>query len=164
MTIEQFPKDIAVKTMDTSEVVNCGGFSPTNHGELKYITLRTFIQGHASLGGSETLTMKLYPDENYNSSSVIDTSAALSLSDITFSGGNADYLGNLRFDFNEVNINKNMDYFLTVEASNYTRALNSFYLSFLYNFPESPHAGSDDDLWYNNILKFEIFLKRERTL
>lgn len=138
MAITQFYEDLFVKTIDTSETPNCGSFTFTNDMELSNVQLMLFING--TLGGSETATIKLQSQNNNDmyTSTTLNLASQLS-SEESVTG---DWLGYVKFDFDREHINSSFTYNVELSFSNYTRNGDTFYISFVYDWPYTINASS----------------------
>ena len=163
MSVEQLPDSIHIKTFDNGEEVECGAFQVNESGNLRAIISRLFIKAHASLGGSETLTMKLYPNNLYDSDTVLATSTAFSLSDLTFSGGNADYIGDLAFEFSDFNLNSSITYYAGITVASYTRNADTFYLGMVYDHPQPLH-NKTNFYWSAQPIKMSVLTEVVRSI
>lgn len=160
MAFADFAETQYVKTVDTGETPRLGAFSTAENGELKYMRVKLYIKG--TLSGSEQIRLKIYGDSSF--SSLLYTSSWSSISNVTDENGAAvtgDWIGVIRTDFNNENINQNMTYYLEAEFANYTRNSDSFYIGLLYDFP-FPVFDNNEPLFYNHPLAFEIFMMTER--
>ena len=136
MSITQFPRDLYIKTADTSEEVQLGSFSPAANMELDSIKVWLHIKG--TPGGSETIQIKIYGDSAY--SNLVYTSTAHALSGITA----IDFLGWIKCDFNRENLNKNTTYYPAVVLGNYTRNADTYYIGFVHDWPDGTYHTTTD--------------------
>ena len=120
-----------IKTIDTAEDVDLGGFYSTSKFELS--NMRLLIYKNGTPGGSETATIKLYPNEDFDVPTY--TSDVFTFSNIPDFG--EFWIGWVRFDFNREVINLDADgdfpYFPRLEMANYTRNADTFYFSTVMN-------------------------------
>lgn len=165
MSILNFSEDKYIKTFDSNEEVRLGGFSvaPGSAGPIGNVRVFIYINDFTSLGGSETLTMKLYTSTNYSNAYV--TSNAASLSDITFDtsdGSKTNYLGYVKFDFNNEWLNPNATYYPTVTIANYTPSGDTFYIGLCYDFPDGVYSDNTGQ-FFTKPIQTQIFTKTQRT-
>lgn len=160
MSIEQFPDNFHIKTFDNGEEVKMGGLTTDDNGLLGSINTRVYVLAHASLGGSETLTMKLYPNSQYDSDTVLATSTAFDLSDISY-GANPNWYGTIRLDFTNFHINKNSTYYASLTVANYTRTADTFYIGVAYDWPQPRHE-RNKFAWFAQPSVMEVFLNKVR--
>lgn len=166
MSIYNFSEDKYVKTFDADEEIRLGGFSLASGsgGPLGNIRVFMYIQDFTALGGSETMVMKIYTSTNYQNA--IITSDTLSLSDISFdtsNPSNVGFLGYLRFDFNDEQVNHNFNYYPTVTIANYTPNGDSFYVGLAYDYPD-PVYDNGGASFFDQSIAMQIFTKQQRGL
>lgn len=166
MSIYNFSEDKYIKTFDADEEVRLGSFSLASgkSGPLGSIQVFMYIQDFTALSGNETLTMKIYTSTNY--SNVYITSDTALLSEITFNTSDPtkeNFLGYLRFDFNEEWLNENFTYYPTVTVSNYTPNGDNFYIGLAYDFPD-PIYDNSGTYFYNHPIAMQIFTKQQRSV
>lgn len=166
MSILNFSEDKYIKTFDAAEEIRLGGFSLASgtSGPLGKIRVFMYIQDFTSLGGSESMVMKIYTSTNYSNAYI--TSDTALLSDITFDTSNVlknNFLGYLRFDFNEEYLNSNFTYYPTITIANYTPNGDSFYIGLAYDYPD-PVYDNGGSFFYNQSIAMQIFTKQQRSL
>jgi hypothetical protein len=135
MSFNQFPARLDVRVLDTDETAKVGSFQTATDIELKYIRVKLYIQG--TLGGTERMRAKVYGDADRTA--LLYTSAWSDLSDIT--GLSGTWLGWLRLDFSAEHLNKNIEYFLSIEIDNYTRNGDTFYVALGIDNIQKIYAG-----------------------
>jgi hypothetical protein len=128
MSILNFSREEYVKSIDTGELIRCGSFRVNQASELAAI--RSFIYIRGTLGGNERMRAKFFLDDactilQYTSAWTAKISSAVS----------GDWLGWIRIDFNNENLNPNITYYLAVELDGYTRDTEVFYIGLCRDFP-----------------------------
>jgi len=136
MPFEKYPSKMFFRTLDTGEELRLGtvelpaAASNTRQGfELRH--LRLALYKHGAHGGSEQLRVRIYPNADH--ATPVHTSDWLSLSSITTLS--TYWLGWLRFDFARAHL-WGLTYHVTVQAQNYTRNGDSYYLGFKFDWPD----------------------------
>lgn len=156
MAFKNFSDFQYMKYMDTSEVIKLGSFKLGASNELHVIRLATWING--TLGGSEQLKFNIYSDPAINklifSSAWIDINGTIEDENDQIITG--DWFGLLKFSFNRQNINKNLTYYGSIEARNYTRNGSTFHLAFPYDYP-SPRYATGATAFYDANIAFEVY-------
>ena len=137
MSITQFPRDLYIKRLDTSEEGQCGSISPAEDIELDSIKVWIHIKGAPA--GSETIQIKMYGEPTY--SNLLFSSTAHAISGITAidSLSTTDYLGWIKCDFNRQNLNKDLTYYPAVTLANYTRNADTYYIGLVYDWPDGTY-------------------------
>lgn len=139
MGIEQFPTDSYLKVCETGELVVAGGFQTARHEELRHIVMRLYKRG--TRAGSERVRLKIYADDACVQ--LMAWSSWVALDDIPRIDEDQIYIGDVRFDFESFNVNKNRTYWLAIETDGYTRVQSSFFLGFLYDWPDPVYQQAD---------------------
>lgn len=161
MAFKDFSEEQYIKTINTGETPRLGTFKVLTSGELVYMRVKLYING--LFGGSEQVRLKINSDTAY--SSALYTSDWSEISEVVDENDAAitgNWLGWIRIDFNNENINKNLTYYVSAEFANYTRNAGTFYLGLAYDFPYSIYDNSEN-LFYNHPLAMELFLRVERS-
>lgn len=128
MSFLQFPDTQVIKTLDTSEIVSLGAFTPARNTELKHA--RAQIYKHGTLAGNEQVRLNVYSRADLDG--LLFSSDWADLADIDTTV--PDYwLGLIRFDFARQSLDSNSAYTFAVATNNYTRNGDTFYLSFCYD-------------------------------
>lgn len=160
MSILQFAEYQMIKTIDTSETVEIGQFKPLKHGELKWT--RLLIYKHGSIGGSESLTCHWHTSSelgtSYATSSAVLLSTVENSSNLNTSG---DWFAWIRFVFNRENLSKNISYYLSLQASNYTRNGDTYYIGMPFDYPYPHHTVSLGRTYTDYPLAFQVFTYQE---
>jgi len=138
MALTQFPKDLYIRAMDTSEEVYLGGYTVSDAMELEYA--RVWLFKHGTQGGTEQFRIKAY--SNALRETPRYTSDWASLSDITDITTD-DWTGWFRMTFNRQNVEAGAVLYLTIEAQNYTRNANVFYVGTGLDWPETTNTQTD---------------------
>lgn len=145
MAFKDFPNVLYVKVFNDGEKLQMGSMQLTQSSiELKHIRVLLYVKG--DLVGTEQLQLKLYSDSLY--SKELYSSDVITLSD-------SNWLGYLRFDFDNVNLNKNLIYYLACVPSNYIKTETS-YLSLAHDYPLTKYANNPTSFRNTNLL-FEVF-------
>ena len=150
MSFQQFADVQYIKTFDNNEKIRMGSFSVVESLELKYIRSLFYING--TLSGTEQVQMTLYSDPDY--SNVLYQSNTVDIVDIGTYTNN--FIGWIRFDFEQKNINKDITYYPAMTISNYTRNGDTFYIGMSYDFP-FPMYDNSEDLFFNHPIGMQIF-------
>jgi hypothetical protein len=134
MAFGQFSEQQVVKTIDTGEEILVGAFKLPAQQELKHIRLGIYINGVSSMGGSETMQLKINSDPL--GTKTIFSSDVISINSTTIPTlGSTNWLGLVRFDFERQSINPNITYYPSLVVNNYTRNADTYYISGRYDFP-----------------------------
>lgn len=155
MAFKDFSEYKYVKTFDSNEEIRMGGFQVVTSGFLKYVRVMLVMSEVASLVGTETLTMKVYADQNLTS--LLYTSGVVSISDIDYDPLLHSWVGFVRFDFTNKPINKNYFYYPTVTIANFTPAMD-FWIGLNYDWPD-PVYDNGNTLFYQQAIAMQIFLE-----
>lgn len=125
MAFKNFAALQQVKVIETGELVQAGGITLGKSQDLANIVVAVYKQGaHA---GTEKLRVKLFTDQAMTK--LYATSAWSAVAAIPGIGTN--WIGWLRFDFAGEHLNGQLQYWVGVETTGYTRNGNTFYLSLL---------------------------------
>lgn len=157
MAFLDFPDQQYVKTADTSETIGMGGFKASAKMELFYIRAAVYINGVSSLGGSETMQMTIYADNE--GTKQLFQSSSINVSDID-GIGSTNWIGLVRFTFARQQINPNITYYPRISLSNYTRSGDTFYIGFPYDYfapVYSTLASGDTNRVTDHSLAMQIF-------
>jgi hypothetical protein len=122
MPYTPFPEDLDIKTLDTSEAYNFANISCPAAQELAHMYVHIYV--HGTEGGTEQIRVKVYSDSGL--STLVDTSDWASLSDRDAIGTYD--LNYIRLDFNRKILAANTTYYCVLEAQNYTRNSDTFYI------------------------------------
>ena len=133
MSVEEFPDTFYALPLPSSGTICNGGSFTGATGELKTITC--WVQVRGTSGGSETFTLGLYPNDDFESA--IASSAAVA---ITSFGVQSDGYNYVRFDFSDVNLNANNTYHVGISSANYTRNADTYFVGFLLDWPDRINA------------------------
>lgn len=125
MSFQQYLKNIQVRLLDTGEEAQLGSYQFDANAELRHAVLTYFKYG--TEGGSEAFTINIYGDSNTDTP--LYSSSSLSVSDLG-SLGEFRY-GTMRFDFDRVHIDSDINYFMTISSSNYTRNGEIFWFGYV---------------------------------
>lgn len=137
MSYNQFPSPFFIIAADSNETIKLGSFQNDENIELTNILIP--IYKHGTAGGSESMTAKIYADSNY--SVLLASSDAFLLSAVT--GLTTYWIGNLRFDFSNYQINNQQTYYLGLSFSNYTRSADSYFIGAVMDTHNSINTQSD---------------------
>jgi hypothetical protein len=129
MGFKDFPDELYAKTIDSSEKVKLGSLSYANDSRLRYARLQLFLKG-ASIT-NEQFRINILSD--YGKSNPIYSSEWTDLSDITNLATN--WIGWVRFDFDDAFIDSDHTYYLELESQNYTRDADTFYIGVIAEYP-----------------------------
>lgn len=136
MAEKNFSDTLVVREIEAAnQDERMGSFTDTAGGELKNIRARIFK--HGTLGGSETMQLRVYADENYRNPIAI--SNTVELADVTT---DEYWLGRVRFDFANEILDFNRDYYLAMRVANYTPTTGTNYLSYVFDWPLNINANA----------------------
>lgn len=158
MAFKDFSRDQYGRLVSPNENVRMGTFKVQDSGELVYIRTMITLYNTASLSGLETAKMHVYLKDYYESE--IAVSNTINISDINYNPTYHSWIGFVRFDFNNENINKKLTYYPSIEFANNTLS-SSHFISVSYDFP-APVYDNGGTRFYNQALAHQIFLKRSR--
>jgi hypothetical protein len=159
MSLYEFSQDKYVKTFDTDEEIRMGSFKVQDSGFLGTIRANIFIQNVFDIVGTEVFQMNIYSDENYQTKltesvevpiTVIDISPEIPLKTC--------YLGYLKFDFNQINLNKNYTHYCTVKISGYART-GAYYIGLIYDYPD-PVYDNSEPAFFDHPIAMQVFTYR----
>lgn len=128
MSILNFSNVKYIKSIDTGELIRCGGFKIGQKGEIG--NLYTSFYVHGTPAGTERFRTKLYLDPSHKVHYC--TSEWSNLSDAT----TGNWFGLIRSDYNGENINPNITYYVEVEFDSYTRVGETFWIGVARDFPD----------------------------
>lgn len=137
MTLVNYNKYSAVKTIDTGEDILLGGFKFDSDFDVIHMVLFILVQG----GPVTTEQMKIEVHGEENCVSKLFESNTINIMDINSTS--SVWRGYVRFDFNYQNINKDIYYYLRLVTTNYTRGLNVLATFFDWEDVINLHDGLD---------------------
>jgi len=141
MAFSPFPDNGYFYVLDlTKEYV--GSFNLAQSMELKHIQTTLFIRG--ATAGTEELRLNVYGTQQIDSTPICSSSWFNIASGVGSYTNN--WIGNVFFDFSGTPINQNLDYYLAVETSGYTRNANTFYLAVRLDWNPSINTNSPTNL------------------
>jgi hypothetical protein len=151
MSVKNFSKVQYVKSVDTGELIRCGGFQVADIGEFGYIRVLIYI--HGMLGGTEIMRTRVYLD-NLHTKLLYTSDWTVPLSTAT----PGSWYGWISTEYSGENINPNITYYLEVEFSNYTRNTETFYIGVVRDFPYPIYKITPTPLkFYQHPLAMQIF-------
>lgn len=127
----QFPDEFYVKALETGVTERLCKFVPDIDMELSHIVL-TFLKNGTAVG-SESMTLKIFSSWNYDKPVLASSSARLLSA--TEAENSESWVGRLRFDFDRINLEAGVSYYLAISTSNYTRT-PTFYLGAVLDWPD----------------------------
>lgn len=130
MGFSQFADVQKIKTIDTNETVKLGKFSWDLDSQLRYAKIIFYLHNFSIT--TEKFRINIYP--KYGHANPIHQSDWASLSNITDTIA-ADWIGWVRFDFSDVFIDSDHDYYLELEQANYTRNADTAYIGVALDYP-----------------------------
>lgn len=129
MAFNQFSEDIYVKTFDTDEDTYVGKFQVDTDIDLTHVNVKTVISNLAIT----TEKMQLYVcSRDSDITSILYASNVISLADIT--NLNDNWIGWVRFDFDQIPLNHNTEYHYAISIRDYTKVGIS-YVAGVYDYP-----------------------------
>jgi len=130
MSFKNFSDVLYVKVQDSSSINGLGKITSSTNFNLDTIRVAFYCQDVPSLGGTETIQVNLYSDDQHTK--LYSSSNILNVAD--FVSGSSNWIGFIGFSFSELpNIGSNHLYAGMV-ATNYTRN-DPFYMSVLMDWP-----------------------------
>ena len=158
MSLLEFSQDKYCKTFAINESVRLGKFKTQSSGWLGVIRCHIYVQNIFEITGDENIQIKLYSDDKYQKLYAQSDIIYLDQLDIDLSKTDKpDYLGYLKFSFNEIHINHNKFYYPTATIADYTRSSNHV-VGLLYDYPD-PVYPNGSDLFYGHPIAMQIFLE-----
>lgn len=146
--IYNIPDTLWFRVQDsTADIVYAGYFDSSLDKILKHIKVG-FLK-HNCLG---KFKVRLHTSNNF--SRVYAESSVVDFSDIK-----EDYFtGQIRFDFNNINLNKNYRYYVTIQAIDYTRNADVSYVGWLHDRVGTTNVSTGN---YDNEfpIRMEFFVK-----
>lgn len=132
MAFLQFPKEQYFRIVNTGEEAKLGYFNLGAGTEIKFIMLTLYQQG--VIASPYQIRLNLYGNETLTDAIV--TSEWVTLSAATLLDGNdttgtpyaSNWFGNVYVPFSGNPLNPNVNYFMTLETSGYTRVGDTSYL------------------------------------
>lgn len=132
MAFKQFPKDQYFRTLNTDQITRIGYFNVAEAIELKHFMLTIFQRG--VIVTPYQFRMHIYGNDLQESP--IFSSDWAEMSAATLQNNDTEppvpyvnnWLGTIYLDFNGYSLNPNVNYYMSVETSGYTRIGDSFYV------------------------------------
>lgn len=159
MAFKQFSAVQYIKVFDTGEEVKAGSFLQTqNNAEIQYMRVGIYVNGN--LSGNEQIRVNMYSNPGANR--LLFRSSWSDISNCEDENGNkitGDWIGLIRCDFARQNINKNINYYPSVELNNYTRNADTFYIGLTRDYPFPRYTGGNTH--YSTNYTFELFEYRK---
>lgn len=146
--IYNIPESLWVRVQDsTSDIVYAGYFDSSAEKILKYIKLGFFKNSN-----NGKFKVRLHTTKNF-------TRVYAESKEIDFSLIKEDKIvGNVRADFSDINLSDNTRYYVTIQATNYTRNSDTSYVGWLHDFPYPTNVSTGN--WQNEFpLRMEFFVK-----
>lgn len=125
----EFSEELYIKTIDTSEKIQCGKFTTAVDTEIEHMRIMIYINNITVT----TERMRINVMSKYGHANPLYSSDWSDLSGITNIA--AYWVGWLRFDFNGKFFDSDIDYFLELETGNYTRTGDTNYLGAALDYP-----------------------------
>lgn len=144
---DQFARDQYIRVMETNEEAPLGAYEITNPIELDQILVWVNVEG--TPGGSETLQVHVYGSSE--AETPLASSDVVTLSSVVFNEGESDefsgvgnFIGYIPFTYNRESLGANT-YHLRLEADNYTRNSDTYYIGYVFDNPEAIYSRSIPD-------------------
>lgn len=135
-------KYLIANVLDTSEEKHLGGYTITDKDlELAHIRVKLFVTG--TPGGSEQLRLNVYSRSDLDA--LVAQSNWIDVAD--FYTVTTQFLSLVRFDFNREFFEVGDTLHLALESNNYTRNGDSFYISFISDWPDPVNVPTDADAY-----------------
>ena len=133
MSFLNFPKQLAVKVLDSSESYNLGAYKAPTNTELYALRLKLFVKGTMAVGTK--VKVEIYANSNY-AGKVGDTE------EITLQDGN--YLGFQRLILTKtLNMKADQFYYFKIVPTGYTRNIDTTYIGIVLDYPYGVYNSSD---------------------
>lgn len=155
MAFTDFADTQYIKSIDTGEEIRVGSFQTIRNEELVYYRPTIYINGTATIS-NEKMRVNIYSDSAYTSK--LYSSEWASLSDISGLTDTGYWIGWVRLDFNNENLNLNKIYYPTIEMSDYTRNGETFWIGACHDFP-FPIYDNSENFFYDHPLALQLFGK-----
>lgn len=130
MAITQFPKEQYFRTLNSDQVTRMGYFNLATGTEITFVTVWAFVRG--IIASPFQIRMNVYGNNDQAvpifSSSWATLSAATLLDNSTGAPYSNNWLGYFNLDFAGYPLNPNINYYVSMETSGYTRNLDTFYI------------------------------------
>lgn len=125
MAFTQFPKQQYFRSLDSDSVTRCGYFNLDDGTELQHIMITILQIGIIS--SPYQMRLRIHGNDNLDSPIITSDWATISVATLvpTYT---TNWLGNIYIDFNGEPLNPNIDYYVTVETSGYTRVGDTYYV------------------------------------
>jgi hypothetical protein len=132
----------------TSDIVDCGSFTPDKNGLLKHIKI-----GFLKHSANGKFRVRLHTSRNYTR--IYAQSELIDLSEIKFNL----YTGQVRFDFlKDVNILNGVKYYVTIESADYTRIADTNFVAWIHDHAYTTNVSTGN--WPSEFpIKMELFIK-----
>ena len=144
---DQFARDQYIRVMETNEEASMGAYAISESIELDQILVWINVEG--TPGGSETLQVHVYGSAE--AETPLASSDVVTLASVVFNEGEpdeytgaADSIGYIPFTYNREILGVDT-YHLRLEATNYTRNADTFYIGYVFDNPEKVYARSIPD-------------------
>lgn len=118
------------RVIQDAEVIELSSFTPSEATELINIIMGVYIVGNRV---NESLTLRLHTSTNF---AKIFAQSTINLTEIGVPLL-TNWIGQVRFDFDNINLSLDQKYYLTLVASDYARNADTFYLSLPFDRPQS---------------------------
>ena len=155
MAFKDFSETLEVNVLDSNGTIVLGGYTLQKETELQYVYCQIFQLG--TLAGSERIRVGVASDSA--GSRVAFYSNWVNLSDIPDISADDGWIGWVRFDFGRQGLATNFQHTLVMEADNYTRVGDTFYISAVRDFPNAIYSTSanqfHESAFIANIFGFE---------
>lgn len=160
MSVLEFSDLRAYKLFDNDEEIRMGSFKVQKAIQLKHTRLGIYIQGMANLAGTEQITQKIYTD--IGATKLQYTSNVADLANIVWDGTKQGFLGYIRIDWDNFNLNVNYDYYFASQISGYTRNGDTFFVSLNWDYPDSIYDNGGSN-WPQHPIAQQVFGLGERS-
>lgn len=125
MAFTQFPREQYFRILNSDEVTRFGYFNVDDGTELRHMMFTIFIRG--TIATPFDIRANIYGNDNQVSPIFSSSWATLSMATLepTYT---QNYLGNIYLDFSGYPLNPNINYFMSIETSGYTRNGDTYYI------------------------------------
>lgn len=126
----EYPNLLTIRVLEDNDKADMGLFTFSQNVELSDMVVSMHQRGN--FAGSETLKINVYSSNDTLKQSVLFSSNEVALSNVDLGEFS---LFDLRFDFSGQFLKSGNSYTLELEAANYTRNLDDYYLAYILDHP-----------------------------
>lgn len=127
MAFTQFPREQYFRVLGTDQNTRMGYFNLQDGTELKHMMVTLFVKG--LIPAPFDLWVNIYGNDTLIDPIFSSVHAEISMDTLVPTYVN-NWLGNVYLDFSGNPLNPNINYFMTMETSGYTRDLDDYYVGY----------------------------------